>query len=91
MPGPNVGERDARMRRVVAGAGILLAAATWREHPVMALAATVAAVDLAATAAARWCWTNELLGLDTRALDGMPSVMRAPRRAFRAARAAGAA
>lgn len=67
---PNVGERDARLRQVAAGAGILFAATKWREHPIMALAATVAAVDLAATAAARWCWINELAGVDTRVLDG---------------------
>ena len=73
---PNVGERDARIRQAVGGAGLLLAASTWRSRPVLALAATVAAVDLLATAAARWCWTNELLGLDTRALDGRPSSLR---------------
>lgn len=69
MPVPNVGELDARTRQVVAGAGFLFAAATYREHPVMALAATVLAVDLAATAAARWCWMLELAGADTRTLD----------------------
>lgn len=66
---PNVGERDAALRQMLAGASFLVAAAKWRKHPVMALAATVAAVDLAATAAARWCWMLELAGLDTRALD----------------------
>lgn len=65
----NVGERDARLRQIAAGAGVLFAATRWRQHPVMALAATVAAVDLAATAAARRCWTLDLLGLDTCSLD----------------------
>lgn len=65
----NVGERDAAVRQVLAGASILFAAERWRKHPVLALAATVTAVDLAATAAARWCWMLELAGLDTRALD----------------------
>ena len=66
---PNVGERDARVRQLVAGAGLLFAAANVRKHPVLALAATVTAVDLAASAAARWCWALDLLGADTRALD----------------------
>lgn len=73
MPAPNVGDRDAQLRQIAAGAGILFAAAKWRKNPLLAMAATVAAVDLAATAAARWCWANELLGVDTRALDGQPS------------------
>lgn len=76
---PNVGERDARMRRVLGGAGLLFAATTWRNRPVLALASTITAVDLLATAAARWCWANELLGVDTRALDGQPSVLRRDR------------
>ncbi|HVM46135.1 MAG TPA: YgaP-like transmembrane domain [Candidatus Thermoplasmatota archaeon] len=69
MPRPNVGELDARARQLAGGAGILLAAAAWRKHPILAAAATIAAVDLLATAAARWCWANELMGLDTRQLD----------------------
>jgi hypothetical protein len=69
MPQPNVGELDARLRQMVAGAGFLFAANAWKKHPIVALAATVAAVDLAATAAARWCWTLEMLNLDTRVLD----------------------
>ncbi|HET6404729.1 MAG TPA: YgaP-like transmembrane domain [Candidatus Thermoplasmatota archaeon] len=74
MPRPNVGERDARLRQIVGGAGLVVAAAAARKHPVLALATTVAAVDLLATAAARWCWTLEMLDLDTHALDsGMPS------------------
>lgn len=67
---PNVGERDARLRQIAAGAGLLFAAANVRKHPVLALAATVTAVDLAATAATRRCWALEMLGADTRALDG---------------------
>lgn len=65
----NVGERDASLRQMAAGASILFASASWKRHPVMAIAATVLAVDLAATAAARWCWMLELAGVDTRALD----------------------
>ena len=80
MPSPNVGERDARLRQVVAGAGFLFAVRHWRHRPVVAIAATVAAVDLAVTAAARWCWANELLGVDTRAWDGAPSVRAPPER-----------
>lgn len=72
---PNVGRRDARVRQALGGAGLLLAAATWRRRPVLALAATVTSVDLLATAAARWCWANEMLGLDTRGLDGQPSML----------------
>lgn len=78
MPEPNVGERDAKLRQAAAGAAFLFAAAMWREHPVMAIAATVTAVDLVATAAARWCWALELAGLDTRALD--PPRMMPPQR-----------
>lgn len=70
---PNVGETDRRVRQLVAGAGFLFAAANARKHPVLSLAATITAVDLAATAAARWCWINELAGVDTRALDGAPT------------------
>lgn len=69
MPPPNVGERDARLRQAAAGAAFLFAAANVKKHPVMALAATVTAVDLVASAAARWCWALELAGLDTRVLD----------------------
>lgn len=84
MPSPNVGELDARVRQAVGGAGLLFAATNARKHPVMALAATVVAVDLLATAAARWCWTLELMGADTRGLDR--SRMMPPLRAWGDAR-----
>lgn len=87
MPEPNVGERDAKLRQAAAGAAFLFAAATHRKHPVMSLAATVTAVDLVASANARWCWALELLGYDTRALDA-PRLTDPPRTWAEAAKAA---
>lgn len=62
----NVGELDAYVRRLVAGFALAYAERNHRDRPVLALLAAALALDLALTARARWCWTNALLGIDTR-------------------------